>query len=180
MNSVSWVKRSLTFLALLVSMFAIDAAYASPQICNRTNILVSVAIAWYGSLLPACTQAGGGMCSRANAETCFPTIPIPPIAITLPIIREIRNTGTQSSLDVRYISGRANCLYGRTGLLHRADAGAGFDFADAAYASCSPPNLRRGFVHIEEGADDLGLSGTGEDSDVYLTDQNGRLGSATW
>jgi hypothetical protein len=180
MKQVSRVVRWSIYLILPISTFAVDAAHAanSPKICNQTNTTISVAIAWWSS-------TGGGV-HTWGYRTLQPgacDYPFPADSYTAhryyiamnqsvpqrPDLSRVWTSDTYQGGQLVFTGSENFCIY---------PVGT-FEFADA-YNSCSPPNMKRGFVHIEEGADNLGLSGTGEDSDVYVTEQNGRLGGATW
>ncbi len=184
MRPLSGVLRRPACVIFLVFTFSFGAVHAAPRICNSTNIQVSVAIAWYGFTSPGLHSKGWFVLQPGG---CI--YPFPANSYTAHRYYFAYNAGDPQHPDLSrawtsdtYEGGQLN-MYGQSfctgGSGVEYTGSTAFYFADADN-SCSPPNLKRGFVHIEEGADNLGFSGTGEDADVYLTWQNARLGSATW
>ena len=173
MNLVSWEVRRLTYLLLIIFAFGVDAARAanSPQICNKTNILVEVAIAWWGSDLPGLHSKGWYSLQPGECKYPFPADSYPAHryyfayndAADLPD-PTLRYQLTRVWSSDTYEGGQLTVFTNGYCVADDPSVSAppAFEFADA-HDLCSPPNLRRGFVHIEEGADNLGFSGTGED-----------------
>jgi hypothetical protein len=176
MKPLLWVVRWLAYPILLISTFAVGAAYAAPRICNSTNIQTSVAIAWYGSTSPGLHSKGWYVLQPGGCTYPFPADSYDAHRYYFaynagdPQHPELSRAWTSDTYQGGQLStdGLSFCI-GDNGATYTGSTA--FYFADASN-SCSPPNLRRGFVHIEESGE--------EDSDVYLTWQNARLGSATW
>lgn len=190
MKLVSWIVRRLAYLVLVISTFSVGAAYAAPKICNSTNITISVAIAWYGSASPGLHSSGWTTLPPGGCKYPFPNdsynahryyfayndaadLPDPArrYELTRAWTSDTYQGGQLSTGGWSFCTGGSGSTTGSIA----------FYFADAAYGSCSPPNLRRGFVHIDtNGVAFSAGEDPNADADVYLTWDNARLGNATW
>jgi len=185
MKLVSWVVRWPAYLILVISTFAVGSAYAAPKICNQTNIQISVAIAWYGSASPGLHSSGWTTLPPGACKYPFPNDSYNAHRYYFAYNagdmqhQELSRTWTSDT----YQGGQLNNMW--MGGFCTGGNGSGYTGSNAFYfadaGSCSPPNVRRGFVHIDtNGVAFSAGEDPNADADVYLTWDNARLGSATW
>ncbi|MDE2183730.1 MAG: DUF1036 domain-containing protein [Alphaproteobacteria bacterium] len=147
-----------------------------PQICNGTNVVVSVAVAWWGNDNAGVHSRGWYNIEPGQCRSLYP---------------EDSLTGDRyyfaySQFDPAHPELSRNWGSGPAGqgwcVGVNGDSGRAFAFDDVqdVIDTCQPGAIRRGFLNIPTTGDPTGITDAGDDGDVTLTWDNGRYGSLTW
>ncbi len=162
----AYLVRAASVMSLLMGV-TITAARASdtPQICNATNIAVSVAIAWWGSESPGLHSKGWFTIQPGQCRQLYPEDSYPAHRYYFAYNEyDSRHPDLSRAWSAGPADGTGWCI---------AD-GQAFEFQNAD--NCQAPYVKRGFLHI----DPVSVNGDYVDPDVTLTWESARPGSLTW
>ncbi|MDE2134568.1 MAG: DUF1036 domain-containing protein [Alphaproteobacteria bacterium] len=187
---MGWVKAALRagMLSLILagSMVPAHATLNHPQICNGTNVLVAVAIAWWGRDSPGLHSRGWYNIQPGQCRALFPedsysyhryVFAYNEYDPAHPDLSRAWSDGPPSS-DGWCVGAGASALDFSSG----SGGGArSFEYQNAM-GPCESNDIKRGFLQMPSASDPTGVFGDDleVDYDFTLTWDNARPGSLIW